>query len=523
MAGPLIDKIAGLTGWKYYLVCWVLGLLGIFGHAPYFIWPITIFVFMIFFRLLTLAETPKQGFRTGLMVGLGYFAGQVYWIGSAFINRGEEFIWLMPFMVGGMALLLAFFWALAGWLSVKDHKNSPTPYLIAAAYIFLAEMIRGHIFGGFPWNLPGYIFKAGSPMSQSAHIYSVYGLSFLVLLVSALLARSIWNKSHKAGFLAAILVLANLGYGMFRLHNAQVQYVEGVKLRLVSAPFSQKDKLDPSQPMYSVEVIQDHINLTASPGLDSITHLVWPEGVLDHDIRMVPELRIAMAETFAASKASPIWILNSARIDDTGDGIDYYNSSSAWSFAGRPEGDILVTADKRKLVPFGEIIPGGKWVEKLGARVISENIGSFTPGSGKNIVDIPGLPRGTIQICYEVIFPGFTARGDSGQGPQWILNQSNDAWFGPDVGPHQHANIARYRSIEHGVPLIRAASNGWSGIIDPYGRYINSVKPGMRQAIDSQLPQALGVNGFHWLFGIHWIYFFLALITLPFVLIGRAR
>ncbi len=523
MVGNVIDKITGLTGWKYYLTCFVLGLLGILGHAPYFIWPITIFVFMIFFRLLALTETSKQGFWTAMMVGLGYFSGQVYWIGSAFITRGEEFIWLMPFMVGGMALLLAFFWAFGGWIFKKYRSDRGTPYLVIAALIFLAEMVRGHIFGGFPWNLPGYIFKAGSPMSQSAHIYSVYGLSFLVLLVAALLARSIWNKGHKSGFLAVILILANLGYGMFRLHNADVQYVEGVKLRIVSSPFSQKDKLDPNKPMYSVEVVQDHINLTASPGLDTITHLVWPEGVLDHDIRMIPELRIAMAETFAASGASPIWILNSARIDDTGEGVDYYNSSSAWSFSNRLDGEILVTADKRKLVPFGEIIPGGKWVEKLGARVISENIGSFTPASRKNIVEIPGLPRGTIQICYEAIFPGFTARGDSGDGPLWILNQSNDAWFGPDVGPHQHANIARYRAIEHGIPLIRSASNGWSGIIDPYGRYVKSGEPSARQVIDSQLPHALGEKGFHWLFGIDWIYFFLALLSLVFVLIRRAR
>jgi len=459
-----------------------------------------------------------------MIVGLGYFAGQVYWIGSAFIARGEEFIWLMPFMVSGMALLLAFFWGLAGRFVAKHHHQGPRLYLVAAGYIFLAEMIRGHLFGGFPWNLPGYIFKAGSSLSQSAHLYSVYGLSFLVLLVSALLARGIWNRSYKSAIAAAVLLIANFGYGALRLGQADVKFVEGVKLRIVSAPFSQKDKLDPQQPMKSVEVIQDHINLTAESGLDSVTHVVWPEGVLDMDIRFVPELRVALAQTFAAAGGTPpIWILNSARIDDTGAGIDYYNSSSAWSFANRQDGDVLVTADKRKLVPFGEIIPGGKWVEKLGARVISENIGSFTPAEHKNIVDIPGLPRGTIQICYEVIFPGFTARGDSGRRPEWILNQSNDAWFGGSAGPHHHANIARFRAIEERIPLIRAASNGFSGIIDPYGRYVEFAAPNKRQAIDAQLPQALSESPLRILLRIQWIYFFMALITLMFVLISRAR
>lgn len=513
-----LQRLAGGSGWVYLLFCLFIGLIGTLGHAPYFIWPITLVMFAVLLHLIWLSPTQRRAFWTGMMVGLGYFAGQIYWIGSAFVARGEEFVVLMPFMVGGLAMVLAYFWGLAGWLFKKYCTNSRFPYLIIAGLIFLAEVVRGHLFGGFPWNLPGYVFKAGGPLSQSASLIGVYGLSFLILLISALVARSLFKKHNLSGWIGALLVVANLGFGLLRLYSAEVTFVDNVKVRIVSAPFSQKDKLDPDQPMKSQEIVQDHINLTASPGLESVTHVIWPEGVLDFDIRMVPQVRMAMGQTLTNSAGPPpIWIVNSSRIEDTGETVNYYNSSSAWSFADRVDGEILGVADKRKLVPFGEIIPGGKWVERLGARVISENIGSFTPAATKNVMQITGLPPGTIQICYEVIFSGFTARSAEVR-PTWILNQSNDAWFGSSIGLDHHSNIARYRAIEERMPVIRSAANGFSGIVDPYGRFVDYAAPDSRQAIDLPLPHALGES-----LPFKWVNLIWVLLTLTLVLIARRR
>ena len=511
-----LSKVAAGPAWAYYIFCFFLGLAGVLGHAPYFIWPVTLLMFALLFHLFLLAETPKHAFWTGWITGLGYFAGQIYWIGSAFIARGEEFIWLMPFMVGGLALLLAVFWGFAGRIFKKHCSDTRFPYLVLAGLIFLAEMVRGHLFGGFPWNLPAYIFKAGDPLSQSASLWGVYGLSLFVLVVSALMARILFQKSYLSGVFAALLIVGNLGFGLFRLGAADPAFVDDVKIRIVSSPFSQKDKMDINQPEKSREIVQDHINLTAAAGLETITHVIWPEGVLDMDIHRVPQVRAVMGQTLSAGNNNPpIWILNSARIQESGDGVDYYNSSSAWSFSNQIDGELIAMADKRKLVPFGEIIPGGKWVEKIGMRVISEDIGSFTPASSKNIVDITGLPKGTIQICYEIVFSGFTTRR-SDERPQWILNQSNDAWFGTGAGPEHHANIARYRAIEEKIPLIRSASNGYSGIIDPWGRYVAYAPPDSRQVIDSRLPQAIGESLPFGLINPIW-----ALLTFILILIAR--
>jgi len=518
MKMKIFDQIAGLSGWRYYLICLVIGAIGILGHAPYFLWPVTMVMFAILFHLLTLTLSAKRAFWTGMVVGTGYFTGQVYWIAEAFIARGAEFVYIMPFLVGGLALLLASFWGIAGWVFKKFKSETTWPYLTLAGLIFLAEMTRGHLFGGFPWGLPGYIFKAGGFMSQTASFLGIYGLSLAVLLVSALAARTLSTRTLLPGFIAAGLLVSGFGYGMARLSAADVKFVENVKIRIIAAPFSQKDKLDPNKPWVASDIVQDHLNLTAEPGLEDITHVIWPEGVLDFDIRRIPNLRLAMGQTLRdRTDNPPLWILNSVRLDEQENGFDYYNSTAVFDFANRPDGEVIAVSDKKRLVPFGEIIPGGKLVEKLGARVISENIGSFTPARKKSILDVPGLPSGSVQICYEVIFSGFTPR-ESSRRAQWLLNQSNDAWFGEKAGPYQHANIARYRAIEEKAPLIRAASNGFSGMADPYGRYVKYAEPYNRKAIDVRLPQALGESlSFKWL-NVLW-----ALLCFALLLIHRWR
>lgn len=507
------ENLATSRAFVYYPLCLIIGAIGLLGHSPYFIWPVTIAMFACLFRMIVLAPTPRRAFWTGILVGTGYFMGQIYWISEAFAARGEAFIYLMPFMVGGLALLLSSPWGVMVWVFHRFVKNNRRPYLTLAGLLFLAEMIRGHLFGGFPWDLPAYIFKAGGPSSQSVSLFGVYGLSLLILVVAALLAKSLWEKQWALLVMALALLMANWSFGYVRLNNAQVQYVDNVRLRIVSAPFSQKQKIVDAQ--YAISVIQDHLNLTGAKGLDQITHVIWPEGIIDWDIRQMQDLRLAINQTFNAGGSSPIWIINNTRLDQKEDGTDYYNSTSVLSFENSPTGDIVTFADKKRLVPFGEIIPGGKFMERLGARVISEDIGSFTPAANKMITQVPGLPNGSMQICYEVIFSGLTPKSREDRA-NWILNQSNDAWFGSSVGPKQHANIASFRAIEEKVPVIRAASNGYSGIIDPYGRFSQTADPSKPQVIDVQLPRALGES-----FPLKWINLLLFLITLTLILIGR--
>ena len=513
-----LDKVATLKWWQHALVCLLLGLVGVFGHAPYFIWPVTIFMFALLIRLVVIAPTPKRAFWTAQWVGTGYFAGQIYWVAAAFDARGEGFMFLMPFLLGGLALILPSFWSLFSYLFKRFKSDSRWPYLSVAGVLFLGEMMRGHLFGGFPWDLPGYIFRAGSAMSQSASFLGIYGLSLGILIVAALLARACWEKKVNAGTVMTVLLAANLGYGVLRLEGAEVEYVDDVNLRIVAVPFSQKEKLSSGQ--VATRIVQEHIDLTSAPGLDSVTHVIWPEGALfptmsdRGDIRRMTQLREIMGRTlYSGADKPPLWLVNSNRID----GENTYNSTAVISYENDLLGDVLSVSDKKRLVPFGEIIPGGKWVEALGAKIVAANVGSFTPAKTKIASDIPGLPRGSIQICYEVIFSGLTPRPDDGQA-QWILNQSNDAWFGPNVGPEQHANIAKYRAIEERVPVIRSAANGYSGVIDPYGRFVDFVAPGEKKALDARLPRALGQS-----LPFKWINIALFLLTLMLILIRHPK
>ena len=171
----VIDKLASLSGWRFALMCVLIGLTGVLGFAPFHIWPVTIGMFAFAFRFIVLAKTPKRAFWTAMLIGLGYFMGQTYWVGEAFIIRGPEFIPAMPPMVLGLALILAVFWAAAGWVFKRFRLGAQYPYLTLAGLFFIAEFGRGHVLGGFPWNLPGYVFKGGSAMSQSASVFGIYG------------------------------------------------------------------------------------------------------------------------------------------------------------------------------------------------------------------------------------------------------------------------------------------------------------------------------------------------------------
>ena len=484
----LIDKAAALTGWRGLAVCLFIGLLGILGHSPFHIWPVTIFILAVVFKMITLAPTPKRAFRMGLTVGFGYFMGQIWWIGSAFIARGPEFIPAMPPMIFGLAFILALFWGLGGYVFQKFKSETPLPFIMLALIFFMAEFLRGHVLGGFPWNLPGYIFKAGGPMSQSASLFGVYGLSLFVMITAALTARFLFSGDRKSLIAAGVLLIANAGFGMARLSSADIQYVDGVKLRIVQVPFLQKEKMTAEG---NSRVAQEYVNMGAEPGLADITHVIWPEGAVDDLALGYMSLRRAMGDTFAYYDSTPpIWLMNSLRLekDETGK-RRYYNTSAALDFSNNIVGDIVVMNDKTKLVPFGEFIPGGEPIEKLGAQIISSELGSISPAPVKLTANFPGLPSGSPQICYEVIFPGITPRKGE---VNWILNQSNDAWYGKSIGPYQHANLSKYRAIEERVPLIRAAANGFSGVTDPYGRFITELGPDSRGVIDSRLPQPLG-------------------------------
>lgn len=499
------------TGWKPRCIILASGAICVFGFAPFHVWPLPVIALTILLvRLHGVSALPnpgRVGFGTGLLFGLGWFSASCFWIASAFFERGPEFLPLVPPLVGGLAVVLSLFWAMAGYVSARIFARARFVSGCAAfvGAFMLAELARGHLFSGFPWNLAGYAFAPGGWGSQMAFWIGIYGLTMLIYFVAAGFGAA-WITGRVKPALGAALVFTGLfAFGGIRLHGASVDFHPDIRLRLVSVAFRQSEKIDPAT---SPLITQRFIDQSFAPGIEDVTHLIWPEGAVNgiaiEDYQLLAAMGYGVSQV---DDSPPVWIMNSIRSErqpdpDTGmSRPEYYNSSVAVTFDAFGNPAIAATNDKKKLVPFGEFIPGGEVVERLGARLVSTNIASLLAAPEKRLADFPGLPTLSPQICYEVIFPGLTPSGTTGRRPEFILNQSNDAWFGDTIGPAQHAAIARYRAIEEGLPLVRSTANGVTGVFDSYGRPIDQnisyAEDERAFHQDARLPKSLNINNSH--------------------------
>jgi len=494
-----------MRGWKGRGLNFALGAVAVLGHAPFHVWLVTIICFAgLALRLdaATRIEKPgKAGFGTAFWFAFGYFLTGMYWIGSAFIARGPEFIPLIIPMVGGLIAILSIIWGVAGAAYAWVRPRGIQFVITFTSFFFLAEFTRGHLFGGLPWNLPGYIFEGGGAMSQSASVFGIYGLSFLVILISSFIALTGQSKTKFFPLAFGLTLIVGLFvFGHIRLSSATIDYVEGPKLRIVQVVFDQSDKFDREK---SIQIVNQYIEQSFAPGILDITHLIWPEGAVDGLALENQLLMDVMGQGLSfEDNTPPFWLLNSLRreqIPDSHSGQPrdvYYNTSAVAEFGPTGTPTIAAFNDKKRLVPFGEFIPGNRVLGTYGPQSLSTALTSMTPAREKVISQFPGLPPVSPQICYEIIFSGLTPRGDNNFHPEWILNQSNDGWYGNSLGPRQHANITKYRAIEEGLPVIRSAANGESGVIDPYGRFENKMDITASGVLDFELPKPINRGSF---------------------------
>jgi len=262
------------TGWRGRFIGLALGAIAVIGQAPFHYWPVTLLCLAVLIARLkwaaSAARPGRAGFGAGFWFAFGYFMAGTYWIGSAFIARGPEFIPVMPPMIIALGLVLASFWGFAGALFARINPRGLKAVLAFASLFFLAEFTRGHLFGGFPWNLPGYIFEGGKPMSQAASIIGVYGLTFFVFLVSGGLYLAVFTQKRLVPLLATVLAIGSVfAFGTLRLGGAEVSFVDNVKLRLVQVRFDQKDKFDPDK---SIGIVNDFLTQSVAPGVEDVTH-----------------------------------------------------------------------------------------------------------------------------------------------------------------------------------------------------------------------------------------------------------
>ena len=491
MAGRCQDWFLRRGRWTRRLNLMILGAIASLAFAPVYALP-CFAIGMV--GLIWVAETAprrRAAFAIGWWWGFGHFLGGTFWIANSFLIDPLRFGWMVPPVIAGLSAYLALFPALAVALAWRRDWPPLARALILAAAWPLAEWLRGHLMTGFPWNLTAYVWGVSDPMTQSAAIWGSWGLSLATVLLAGLLSlmgRGSARANLGAGLAFLVLLTGLYGFGAWRLSSsasATETADTGVMLRLVQGNISQVEKLTGAN---RDQHVAQHLRLSVTmPGFERMKAVIWPETAATFFLDRLPDWRQYVA---AAAPPGGYLITGDLRGEPAeGEPERYWNSLAVLE----PSGRIVDSADKFHLVPLGEYVPLrnilGGIVGKLTA-----GAGDFSAGPGPVTVHVPGLPPFSPLICYEVIFPGAVL--DAKDRPEWLLNVTNDGWFGNSPGPYQHLASARFRAVEEGLPLARAANTGITAMIDPYGRVVASLPLGQPGALDIALPQALHLTLF---------------------------
>jgi apolipoprotein N-acyltransferase len=469
--GRLACRLAALSGWRRYGVAFLLGVCTTATLPPVDLTPLLLVAFPGLLWLDEGSSGPWASFRAGYAFGLGFFVSGLYWIAAALLVDVARFWWLLPFAVMGLPAAFALYIGLALLATklVAERLRLPgTARVFAFAILWtVAEWVRGHAFTGLPWNLIGYAWSGGFPgaiaMLQSVAWIGIYGLSFLTVLAASLPALlgvpSLTPVSTRRRLAPAIatglLILVPSVLGGIRLQAAPTADT-GIWLRVVQPSIPESMKWDPAAAERNFRLLLD---LSAAPAVRRISVVIWPEAAIPFLLDRDPS---HLREIGAIAREKGVVVTGALRANAPPNPVQHlWNSLEAVN----GDGEIAASYDKAHLVPFGEYVP---LRHTLPLNKITPGTMDFTAGPGPRTIELSGLPRFAPLICYEVIFPGAVV--DEHDRPAWILNVTNDAWYGQSSGPYQHFSIARTRAVEEGLPLIRAANNGVSGVVDPLGR-----------------------------------------------------
>jgi apolipoprotein N-acyltransferase len=493
---------------RRWLIAFAAGALSAAAMAPLSFWPILFLTVPVLVWLIDGAGAGQwRGLTgaaaTGWWFGFGYFLAGLYWIGFAFLVDAPTFGWLLPIAVVGLPAGLAIFTAFGVALARLLWTRGAFRILALAVALTASEWLRGHILTGFPWNAFGYALTSPLVLAQSAALIGIWGLTFLAVAIFASPATLFDDRSESRWprlplMLAVAALVALAAFGTVRLARAPTRFVEGVHLRIMQPNLQQDVRFNYAAKQ---QVLDRYIALSESAGAPAagagdVTHLIWPESAFPFFLTREPD---ALAQIARLLHGSTVLITGAVRLAEpvTPPDIAVYNSI----YVLDRDGLIASTYDKLHLVPFGEYLPFQHFLESLGLQQLTKQRGGFSAGDRRRLLAVSGAPPAVPLICYEIIFPGAVGAQNGGQGsgqtgehgsrPGWIINVTNDGWFGISSGPYQHFQQARVRAIEEGLPLARAANTGISAVVDPLGRIIEKLPLGAEGVIDAPLPQPI--------------------------------
>lgn len=454
----------------------VAGGLGALGQAPFDLWWLAIGGFALLFALLRRAVTPREAALAGWMAGTGYFALALFWIIEPFMVDVARHGWMAPFALVGMSAGLALFWGLAGYLT-RALGGTALAWIAAFAGV---ELMRSYVLTGFPWALPGHIWIE-TPLVHMAALVGHHGLTLLALGAGAglVLLLTPFRRGWGAASLAAIAAAALWGGTVPTVAPDPAALSDRPVIRMVQPNAPQHLKWDRDAiPLF----FQRQVDYTAAPSdhpdRPRPDLILWAETALSVLLENAEPELTAIA---AAADGVPV-VLGIQRFI----GQRTYNSALYLDEAGV----IRAIYDKHRLVPFGEYMPFGETLARFGIQgMAASRGGGFSPGPGARLMELGGVGQALPLICYEAVFPDFIHSAPA--RPDFLMQITNDAWFGAFSGPYQHLAQARLRAVEQGLPMVRVANTGVSAMIDPYGRITAALPLNEAGWLDAALPLPL--------------------------------
>lgn len=472
-----------------FLTALAAGAVAACGFAPWNLWPLTIVAVAVLVALLDLAKTRRGAFATAWWFGVGNFTAGFAWIAHAFTYQEAMPAWLGWPTVVLLSMFLALYVGLAGLIASVARAPLPRVLMFAAAWM-LGEWLRGWVLSGFAWNPLGSAWLTVPVVPQAGAWVGAIGLSGAMVLAGGTLwlaARRHWRGAAGAG--VGVLAVAALG-----AIPRDALPTSPVMLHIVQPNIGQEDRWNPA---VSATHLTRQLDLTraALAAADRAPALViWSESSVQGVAEEDPVLRAQLASVL---RRGDLLLFGGIAVkrDAAGEAMDARNSLFVLDSQAR----LLDRYDKAHLVPLGEYVPAHDLMTAIGLARLSPGDVGFLAGPGPRTLPLPGFPAVGVQICYEMIFPAEVV--DPANRPAWLLQPSNDSWYGSWMQP-QHVAQAQLRAIEEGLPVARATPNGISALLDAHGRVVNSVPSRVAGVISAELPPPLEPTLFarfgHW-------------------------
>ena len=456
---------------KIYIESIILILLGSFSSLslPPFNYILINFLtfsllYILLIKIFEVSKNKKLFFIYGWLFGLGYFTSNLYWI-SISLTFDESFKFLIPLSIVLVPAFLALFYGLASFLFLilKPKKNLSSFFLFSLIFGTI-EFIRGTIMTGFPWNLIAYSFSNYIEILSITSIIGTYSFNLFCISLFASTSFLILRDNKKEIIVCILFLIITLSFHFFgsqrleKFNNIKANKLD-YKLRVISSNVSIDRFYNDTDP---ISVINDLIKIS-SPQKNEKTIFIWPEGILpDISKNQLKDYKFLFENEFNENHILSIGINDMKK---EGQIIKYFNSFTIYDH----NLEILNSYNKVNLVPFGEFLPFEKMLNFIGLKTITNNYQSYSRGKKRNIIEVSKIDfsiRLLPLICYEIIYTGniFNSRDFD-----FIVNISEDGWFGQSIGPHQHFAHSIYRAIESGKYVLRSANNGLAAIVNPLG------------------------------------------------------